>query len=93
MRVILAKDAVLVREGMARVLAEAGFEVIGQAGDAVELVDLVDRDPPDAAIIDIRVPPGQAAECLDAAIEIRQTHPNVGLSCSPNTSTPTTRCA
>ena len=79
MRVILADDAVLFREGMARVLAEAGFEIAGQAGNAVELLDLVRRDPPDAAIIDIRMPPGHAAEGLDAAIEIRRTHPDVGL--------------
>jgi DNA-binding NarL/FixJ family response regulator len=79
MRVILADDAVLFREGVARLLTESGFEVAGQARDAVELLDLVDRDQPDAAIIDIRMPPGHTAEGLEAAVEIRRTHPHVGL--------------
>jgi DNA-binding NarL/FixJ family response regulator len=78
-RVILADDAVLFREGMARILAEAGFEVTGQAGDAAELLDLVRRDPPAAAVIDIRMPPGHAAEGIEAAVEIRRMAPGVGL--------------
>ena len=79
MRVILADDALLFREGTARVLIEAGFHVTGQAGDAAELLDLVRRDPPAVAIIDIRMPPGHAAEGLEAAAEIRRTAPGVGL--------------
>jgi DNA-binding NarL/FixJ family response regulator len=78
-RVILADDAMLFREGAARVLADGGFEVIGQARDAGELLALVRRDPPDAAIIDIRMPPGHAAEGIEAAVEIRRTAPEVGL--------------
>jgi DNA-binding NarL/FixJ family response regulator len=78
-RVVLADDAVLFREGVARLLGEAGFEVTGQARDAAELLDLVERDPPDVAIIDIRMPPGQAAEGLEAAVEIRRTSAGVGL--------------
>jgi DNA-binding NarL/FixJ family response regulator len=76
---MLADDAVLFREGMARILIEAGFEVAGQARDAAELLDLVRRDPPAAAIIDIRMPPGQSAEGIEAAVEIRRMSPGVGL--------------
>jgi len=76
---MLADDAVLFREGTARVLSEAGFNVTGQAGNAAELLDLVRRDPPAAAIIDIRMPPGQTAEGIQAAVEIRQISPDVGL--------------
>ncbi len=76
---MLADDAVLFREGTARVLIDAGFEVTGQAGDAAELLDLVSRDPPAAAIIDIRMPPGHSAEGLEAAVEIRRIAPDVGL--------------
>jgi DNA-binding NarL/FixJ family response regulator len=79
MRVIVADDAVLFREGTARILTETGFEVTGQARDAAELLDLVRRDPPDAAIIDIRMPPGHSAEGIEAAAEIRRRHPGVGL--------------
>jgi DNA-binding NarL/FixJ family response regulator len=79
MRVILADDAVLFREGTARLLTEAGFDVTGQAADATELLGLVRRDPPDVAVIDIRMPPGRSAEGVEAAAEIRRTSPEVGL--------------
>lgn len=79
MRVIVADDAVLFREGTARILRDAGFEVIGQARDAAELLDLVRRDPPDAAIIDIRMPPSHSTEGIDAAAAIREMAPDVGL--------------
>jgi DNA-binding NarL/FixJ family response regulator len=79
MRVTLADDAVLFREGMARILVEAGFEVAGQAGTAGELLDLVRRYPPAVAIIDIRMPPGHSAEGIEAAVELRRTAPGVGL--------------
>jgi DNA-binding NarL/FixJ family response regulator len=78
-RVILADDALLFREGTARILTEAGFDVTGQAGNAPQLLDLVRRDPPDAAVIDIRMPPGHSAEGIEAAAEIRRTAPAVGL--------------
>ncbi|WP_459800212.1 response regulator [Herbidospora sp. RD11066] len=70
---MLADDAVLLREGTARILTEAGFEVADQAGDAIGLLDLVRRDPPAAAIIDIRLPPGHCAEGIEAAAEIRSS--------------------
>jgi len=79
MRVILADDAVLFREGTARILTEAGFEVTGQAGNAQELIHLVSREPPDVAIIDIRMPPGHSNEGLTAAVELRRTAPSTGL--------------
>ncbi len=76
---ILADDAVLFREGTARILSDAGIEITGQAGTVAELFDLVRRDPPDVAIIDIRMPPGHSTEGIDAAVEIRRMSPNVGL--------------
>lgn len=79
MRVILADDAVLFREGTSRILTEAGFEITGQAGDARGLLDLVRRDPPDVAVIDIRMPPTRTAEGVEAAVAIRRTSPDVGL--------------
>ncbi len=79
MRVILADDAVLFREGTARILSDADIEISGQAGTADELLDLIRQDPPDVAIIDIRMPPGHSAEGIEAAVEIRRMCPNVGL--------------
>ncbi len=79
MRVIVADDAVLFREGMARILAEVGFTVSGQARDGAELVELVRRTPPDVVITDLRMPPGFADEGIEAAAEIRSFAPQVGL--------------
>lgn len=76
---MLADDAVLFREGVARVLAESGFEVTGQASDGSSLVELVLADPPEVAIIDIRMPPTHSAEGVDAAVAIRASAPGVGL--------------
>jgi DNA-binding NarL/FixJ family response regulator len=78
MRVILADDAVVVREGLARLLAEQGVDVPAQAGSAEELLRLVAADPPDVAVIDIRMPPTLTDEGLHAAREIRDTYPQVG---------------
>jgi DNA-binding NarL/FixJ family response regulator len=77
-RVILADDAVVVREGLARLLAEEGVDVLGQAGTADELVRLVAADPPDVAVVDIRMPPTFTDEGLQAAHEIREHYPTVG---------------
>ncbi|MFE2519403.1 MULTISPECIES: response regulator transcription factor [Streptomyces] len=79
MRVIVADDAVLFREGMARILAEEGFDVVAQARNSAELVGLVRRDPPDVVITDLRMPPGFADEGIEAAAEIRSFTPQVGL--------------
>jgi DNA-binding NarL/FixJ family response regulator len=78
MRVIIADDAVIVRQGVARLLAERGIEVVGEAGRTDELLRLVAALRPDVAIIDIRMPPTQTDEGLVAAREIRQRYPAVG---------------
>jgi serine/threonine-protein kinase PknK len=77
-RVILADDAAVIRQGLARLLAERGIEVVGQAGQTVELLRLVEAARPDVAIIDIRMPPTQTDEGLVAAREIRRRFPAVG---------------
>ena len=79
MRVIVADDAVILREGLARLLTETGFEVVGLAGDADELLDQVERYKPDVAIVDIRMPPTHTDEGLRAAKTIRERHPEVGI--------------
>lgn len=79
MRVIVADDSVLIREGIARLLAEAGFEVVAQVSDPNTLMIEVQRRPPDLAIIDVRMPPTFTDEGVRAAIAIRATFPNVGL--------------
>jgi DNA-binding NarL/FixJ family response regulator len=78
-RVVVADDAVLLREGLARLLGEAGFEVAGLAGDAAGLLDLVERTRPDVAIVDIRMPPTHTDEGLRAAKAIRERWPDVGI--------------
>jgi DNA-binding NarL/FixJ family response regulator len=79
LRVALADDAVLFREGLARILVESGFEVTGQVGDGEALVRLVQVDPPDVAIIDLRMPPTHSSEGLEAAARVRASAPDVGL--------------
>ncbi|MDX8028963.1 response regulator transcription factor [Lentzea sp. BCCO 10_0856] len=79
MRVALADDAALFREGVARLLTDAGFEVVAKVGDAAGLLALVHADPPDVVVVDIRMPPGFTTEGLDAAQEIRRTHPDIGV--------------
>jgi DNA-binding NarL/FixJ family response regulator len=76
---MLADDAVLFREGMARILTDVGFTVTGQAGDGARLVDLVRADPPNVAVIDLRMPPGYASEGIEAAVAVRAIAPGVGL--------------
>jgi DNA-binding NarL/FixJ family response regulator len=76
---MLADDAVLFREGMARVLTDVGFTVTGQVRDGAALLGLVRADPPDVAVIDLRMPPGFSTEGIDTATAIRATAPGVGL--------------
>ena len=78
-RVVQADDSVLFREGIARVLAENGFAVAGQAGNADELDGLVDREGPDVVVTDIRMPPTNTNEGLLAAQRIRARHPRIGV--------------
>ena len=79
MRVVLAEDSVLLREGIARILGEAGIDVVGQAGDADDLLRKVRAHKPDVAITDIRMPPSHTDEGLRAAHEIRGELPEVGV--------------
>ena len=79
MRVIVADDVMLMRAGIARLLADAGVDVVGEAADAVELLREVARSQPDVAIVDIRMPPTHTDEGLVAAGEIRTRYPDVGV--------------
>ncbi len=79
MRVVIADDSVLLREGLARLLAENGFDVVAQVGDATALRAAVRRERPDIAIVDVRMPPSQTDEGAKAAVEIRAEHPDVGV--------------
>jgi len=76
---MLADDATLFREGMARILADAGFEVAGLAADGPALLALVHHDPPDVVVLDLRMPPGFSDEGIEAAARIRASTPQVGL--------------
>jgi DNA-binding NarL/FixJ family response regulator len=78
-RVVLADDDVLLREGLADLLERSGFEVVGQAGTAFELIDLVRELRPDLAIIDIRMPPTHTSEGLEAAASIRDELPETAI--------------
>jgi DNA-binding NarL/FixJ family response regulator len=78
-RVVIADDETLLREGLARLLADAGFDVVGRAGTAEELLRRVELTRPDVAIVDIRMPPTHTDEGLVAAQEIRAKHPAVGV--------------
>ena len=79
MRVVIADDEALLREGLARLLLDAGFEIAGRCGDADALLHMVDARRPDVAIVDIRMPPNQGDDGLVAAQEIRRRHPDVGV--------------
>jgi DNA-binding NarL/FixJ family response regulator len=78
-RVAIAEDSVLLREGLARLLGEAGFEIVAQCGDGDDLLRKVRSLTPDVAIVDIRLPPTHNDEGLRAALEIRARHPSVGV--------------
>jgi DNA-binding NarL/FixJ family response regulator len=78
-RVVIADDSVLLREGVASLLEEAGFEVVGQAGDPDDLLLKVRSYEPDVVVVDIRMPPTHTDEGLRAAQEIRERHPGVGV--------------
>ena len=79
MRVVIAEDSVLLREGLARVLAEAGMEVAAQVGDADALHHAVHRERPDVAVVDVRMPPSQTDEGARAAREIGAKYPEIGI--------------
>ncbi len=79
MRIVIADDEMLLREGLARLLADAGFEVVGKATDGRELLRSVRLTSPDVAIVDIKMPPTHTDEGLLAAHEIRSSHPDIGV--------------
>jgi DNA-binding NarL/FixJ family response regulator len=79
MRLIVADDSLLLREGISRLLVEAGFEVVGRASTGEEALAQVEQHVPDVAIVDIRMPPTHSDEGLKAAQEIRARHPDVGV--------------
>jgi len=79
MRVVLADDSLLLREGLARLLDEAGFEVVGQAANGEELLEQVEATQPDVAIVDIRMPPTHTDEGLVAARRIRERYPKTSV--------------
>jgi DNA-binding NarL/FixJ family response regulator len=78
-RLIVADDDALLREGIASILAAAGYEIVGQAADAGSLAELVRATVPDVAVIDIRMPPTHTREGLDAARMIREAYPGIGI--------------
>jgi DNA-binding NarL/FixJ family response regulator len=79
MRVVIAEDSLLLREGIVRLLQEDGMEVVGQAGDAEELVRKVTAHRPDIALVDVRMPPDHTDEGLRAAAVIRERVPDCGV--------------
>ena len=79
MRIVIADDEMLLREGLARLLADAGFDIVAKATDGPELLRAVRLREPDVAIVDIKMPPTHTEEGLVAAREIRSSHPRVGV--------------
>ena len=79
MRVVIAEDAVLLREGIARLLADTGSEVVATVEDAIELVAAVERERPDVCVVDVRMPPTHTDEGIRAAIEIRARWPETAV--------------
>jgi DNA-binding NarL/FixJ family response regulator len=79
MRVVIAEDSAILREGLAQLLAGRGHEVVAAVTDAPALLKAVTDDPPDVAIVDVRMPPSHTDEGLRAAIEIRRSMPGVGV--------------
>ena len=79
MRIVIAEDSVLLRAGLTRLLSESGLEVVAAVGDAVALIDVVERVQPDLAVVDVRMPPSHTDEGIRAAVEIRTRWPSVGI--------------
>lgn len=79
LRVLVAEDQLLLREGLSRLLTDSGFDVVAQAGDAVDLQRKVAAHRPDVAVIDVQMPPDQTDDGLRAAIQIRRAHPETGI--------------
>jgi DNA-binding NarL/FixJ family response regulator len=78
-RIVIAEDAVLLRAGLVSLLEEAGHEIVAAVGDGDALVDAVDRQRPDLAVVDVRMPPSFTDEGLRAALRVREIHPATGI--------------
>jgi DNA-binding NarL/FixJ family response regulator len=78
-RVVIAEDSVLLRAGLTRLLAEAGEEVVGAVGDAEALLDVIERQQPELAVVDVRMPPTHTDEGIVAAVRIRENHPETAV--------------
>lgn len=79
MRVIVADDSVLFRKGLVRLLADSDIDVVADVGDAESLMSRIAVDEPDVAVVDIRMPPTHTTEGIEAAIELRRRHPEMGV--------------
>jgi DNA-binding NarL/FixJ family response regulator len=79
MRIVIAEDAVLLRAGLTRLLAEAGEDIVAAVGDADALIEAVERHQPDLAIVDVRMPPTHTDDGLRAALQIRERWPAIGI--------------
>lgn len=79
MRVVIAEDAAIMRDGLVSLLRDRGHNVLAAVGDADALVDAIDRHPPDVAVVDIRMPPTHTDEGLGAALTLRRRHPDVAV--------------
>jgi DNA-binding NarL/FixJ family response regulator len=79
MRIVIAEDSAVLRAGLAEILADSGHEVVAAVGNADDLLAAVNEHRPDAAVVDVRMPPGHTDEGLRAAITIRRAHPGIGV--------------
>ena len=79
MRIVIAEDSVILRDGLAQLLIERGYDILARVGNAEDLLQAVTEQTPDVAIIDIRMPPTFTDEGLVAAVRLRRTHPGVGV--------------
>src|SRR5450755_841197 len=79
MRIVIAEDSAVMRAGLAEILADSDHEVVAAVGNADDLIAAVDQHRPDAAVVDVRMPPGYTDEGLRAAIAIRRDHPKTGV--------------
>ena len=88
MRVVIVEDQVLLREGLARLFADGGHDVVTTLGDASTVIDVADRDRPDLVVLDIRMPPTYTDEDLQAARDLKAIAPMSGCWSCPSTSRP-----
>ena len=85
MRIVIGEDQALLRQGIVRLLADAGFEVVAEAADAPDLLRKVGAHKPDVAIVDVQMPPDNTDDGLRAALRSARRSPTSACSCSPST--------